>query len=69
MKLNDFPLFYRTMVKRGISIKELSEELGVKHQTLYQWKSRQTAPKTERLKHLADYLDIPIDTLYKDFYA
>lgn len=55
--------------KRGLTQKELAEELGVPYQSIYQWESGRRIPKIDTVAKIASVLDRKIGDFYLTDYA
>ena len=60
--------FYNALLMKGKSVEWLAKQLGVSHQTVYQWKSGKTKPKPKHLVELVKLLQVKIETLINDHY-
>lgn len=52
--------------RKGRSLRAISKELGFDPSAPAQWKIRQSQPRPEISKSLADYFQIPVDILLDD---
>ena len=56
--------FYEKVCKeKGLRNSDVSKATGVSKQTLSDWKKRNSTPKAETLKRIADYLGVSVDYL------
>lgn len=54
----------RISKKRGLSLYQLNNQAGLKANVIYSWKTKN--PSVEKLKAVADVLDVPVDYLLND---
>lgn len=59
--MTTFEIIKKLSQKRGISLKQLSEELNFGESTIYKWKNQ--VPKVEYLESVADYFNVTVDYL------
>lgn len=52
--------------KKGVTDYKVSKDTGITKSTFSDWKTGRSAPKTEKLKILADYFDVSIDYFLDD---
>jgi len=49
--------------QRGITLRQLSEEMGVSWQAVQQWESGETLPRVEHLQALAKFFSVSMEEL------
>lgn len=49
--------------KRGLTDYRVSVDTGISKSTFSEWKSGRSKPKVDKLKVLADYFGVPLETL------
>lgn len=59
--MTTFEIVKKLAQSRGITLKQLSENLDFGESTIYKWK--QQTPKTEYLELVADYFNVSVDYL------
>lgn len=52
--------------KSGVTDYEVAKKTGVSTSTLTNWKYGRYTPKTDKLKKLADYFGVPLETLLEE---
>lgn len=52
--------------KSGVTDYEVAKRTGVSTSTLTNWKYGRYTPKTDKLKKLADYFGVPLETLLEE---
>lgn len=52
--------------KTGVTDYEVAKKTGVSTSTLTNWKYGRYTPKTDKLKKLADYFGVPLETLLEE---
>lgn len=60
--------FYLLLVKRGLSVEEFAEKVGVSHQAVYKWKSGNTKPTLKKMRKISEVLKIEPSEVFKMFY-
>ena len=55
-------------VKNNKTLKEQGEVFGVSLNTVYRWEHGLTLPKTAVLNKIANYYDVPLNWLLKDYH-
>ena len=50
--------------EKGLTQKELAEQIGIKRNTYSDWENGKTEPSFENLVKLADLLDVSLDWLF-----
>ena len=53
--------------ERGLSMKDLAEQLGVTYSTISTWETGHDSPGIKNLKKIAAFFDEPIEVFAKDF--
>ena len=53
--------------ERGLSMKDLAEQLGVTYSTISTWETGHDAPGIKNLKKIAAFFDESVDLFAKDF--
>ena len=52
--------------RSGVTDYEVAKKTGVSTSTLTNWKYGRYTPKTDKLKKLADYFGVPLETLLEE---
>lgn len=52
--------------EKGKSDRAIATEIGISENTLYDWKAGRYTPKLDKIKKLADYFEVSIETLLED---
>lgn len=53
--------------KKGLEQQELADDLGVPRSTLSCWETGIRTPKIEQIQEIADYFNVDIDIISKDY--
>ncbi len=55
--------FYEILKQRNISVYRLSKDTGISASTFTDWKNGRSVPKAEKMRRIAQYLDIRLELL------
>lgn len=58
-----YDIFIKLLEEKGITPYRVGKETGIAPSTFTDWKSGRSAPKQEKLKKIADYLNVSVDYL------
>ena len=58
-----FDIFYALCIKKGVSCKKATEEIGLSNSIATKWKKTGATPGGETLQKIADYFGVTIDYL------
>ena len=59
-----YEIFENLLRERGITAYQVHLATGISTATLSHWKQGLYQPKVEKIRLIADYLGVPIDTFY-----
>ena len=58
--------FCELVSERGTSVYKVSKDTGIPPSTFTDWKNGRSAPKAEKMKRIADYFGVTLDSLLSD---
>lgn len=58
-----YKILEKLLLEKNLSVYRLSKETGIATSTFSDWKNGRSTPKTDKLKKIADYLDVSLDYL------
>lgn len=56
-----YPKLEPLLVKRGITLYQLAQELNMSDSTLYEWKCDKYTPKIDKVAKIAKYFGVPLE--------
>lgn len=61
-----YEIYQRIRDERGLRDSDVADNTGIARSTLSDWKAGRSVPRPDKLKKIADFLDIPVDYLLTD---
>lgn len=58
-----YETFEKIIKQKGLKVSDVVKATGLRAGLFSEWKGRGTAPQYDRLKLIADYLDVPVELL------
>lgn len=60
-----YEIFEKLLQEHKTTIYRVSKDTGIPQTTLYEWKSGRSTPKVDKLLKIAEYFNVPLETLLK----
>jgi transcriptional regulator with XRE-family HTH domain len=58
-----YEIFEQLMKEKGVRAADVAKATGIAPQTFSAWKKGESSPKTDKLKKIADYFEVPVQYL------
>ena len=62
IKIFSYEVCEKLMAEKGVNSLEVAKATGIAHQTMYAWKAGKYTPKFAKLKAIADYFGVIVET-------
>lgn len=58
-----YEIYQKLLDEKGLKNSDVSRETGISNMTLSDWKRGKSTPKSDKIKKIADFLDVSVDYL------